>query len=176
MADDLNKIAALRSESPEATMAIGEALIPHLEPGDILALKGDLGAGKSTFARGMIRAALARFGIDTDDIPSPTFTLVQTYPFAKDGDRETEIWHMDCWRLETPDEILELGFQEIEGRHIALIEWPEKIAGYLPGDALTILMEEAEGPSAPAIRQVSFLAGAEHASRWREKLVAAGLM
>jgi len=176
MADELVEIAALRSDSPEATMAIGEALAAHLEPGDILALKGDLGAGKSTFARGLIRAALAGLGLDAGDIPSPTFTLVQTYPFVKDGESEAEIWHMDCWRLETPDEILELGFEDIEGRHIALIEWPEKIASYLPADALTISMDEAADPSVPVVRQVSFLAGAHHASRWREKLIAAGLI
>lgn len=173
MADDLVEIAAFRSESPDATSALGQSLAHHLEAGDIIALKGDLGAGKSTFARGLIRSALARAGIEKEDIPSPTFTLVQSYPFPTEKDKTREIWHIDCWRLESPDEIHELGFEEIQGRHVALIEWPEKIIGYLPPDVLTISIQE--DLSSSDWRHIAFHASVGDSIKWREKISAAGI-
>jgi len=174
MADDLIEIAAILSENPDATFASGQALAGHLAAGDMLALKGDLGAGKSTFARGLIVAALASNGITTEDIPSPTFTLVQTYPFATATDKTREIWHIDCWRLESPEEIHELGFDEIQGKHIALIEWPEKISDYIPPHALIISIEE--DPTSSDKRRISFHTSASAAASWREKVSAAGLL
>jgi len=175
MAENCTKIAAVMSASPDATMALGRALAPCLAAGDVLALKGDLGAGKSTFARSLITAALAGLGLDAGDVPSPTFTLVQNYPFGTPEEMEREIWHIDCWRLETPADILELGFEDVAGRHVALIEWPEKMAPYLPADALTIAFDEVGDGAAPAMRQIRFLIDPAHGGKWQEKLIAAGL-
>jgi tRNA threonylcarbamoyladenosine biosynthesis protein TsaE len=94
---------------------------------DILALWGDLGAGKTTFARGFI-AALSP---ETGEVPSPTFTLVQTYP-ARIGTDEVEIWHFDLYRLKQPQEAYELAIEEAFATGIALIEWPENLGGLLP--------------------------------------------
>ncbi len=90
-------------------------------------LYGGLGAGKSTLARGAITSILKHGGFDVDDIPSPTFTLVQSYPWPHVNDDEREIWHIDLWRLEDPEEVMELGFDEALGRHAMLIEWPERL-------------------------------------------------
>lgn len=104
------------------TEALAEQIAPHLKTGDVIALNGDLGAGKTTFARALIRALLA-----TDvDVPSPTYTLVQTYA----GPR-FPIFHFDLYRLDTPDDVHELGWDETQSG-LALIEWPERAGAYLP--------------------------------------------
>jgi tRNA threonylcarbamoyladenosine biosynthesis protein TsaE len=127
-------------KGPKATSAFGHFLAEHLETGDILALSGELGAGKSTLARGLITAVLTKGGFDVDDIPSPTFTLVQTYPWPGNHDPEREVWHIDLWRVEDPEEIVELGFDEALGRHAMLIEWPERLGSVLGSQALHVKM------------------------------------
>jgi len=174
MADDLVEIAAILSENPDATFASGQALAGHLAAGDMLALKGDLGAGKSNFARRLIVEALASNGITTEDILNPTFTMVQTSPFARAADKTRAHSHLDCWRLGSPEEIHELGFDEIQGKHIALIEWPEKISDYIPPHALIISIEE--DPTSSDKRRISFHTSANAAAGWREKVSAAGLL
>lgn len=115
------------------TRALARALAPHLGAGDVLALRGEIGAGKSLFARALIKARLAAVGRD-EDVPSPTFTLVQTY---RAGD--LEIWHSDLYRLTDPDEVFELGLDEAFGTALCLVEWPERLgAGPLPAEALTL--------------------------------------
>jgi len=105
-----------------ATAALGERLGAVARAGDVIALFGDLGAGKTTLARALIRSHL---GPETE-APSPTFTLVQTYS----GPR-FEIWHFDLYRLEDPGEARELGLEEaVDG--LCLIEWPERLGRYLP--------------------------------------------
>ena len=116
-------------------IAFGHFLAQHMTGGDIFLLSGDLGAGKSTLARGVVTAILAQGGYEVDDIPSPTFTLVQSYPWPEKSDLDhsdlgREVWHMDLWRLEDPDEVIELGFEEALGRHAMLIEWPERLGPY----------------------------------------------
>lgn len=91
-----------------------------LKPGDILFLKGKLGTGKTTFARSLIQS-LSPLGAQ-EEVPSPTFTLIQTYPHLN-----PPIVHMDLYRLKHPEELLELGFQEELGRSVFLIEWPDLI-------------------------------------------------
>lgn len=112
--------------SEEDTARLGRWFADHLGPGDVVALHGPIGAGKSHFARALIRARLGR----EEDVPSPTFTLVQTYP------AETEIWHADLYRLTHPDEVLELGLEDAFRTAICLIEWPERMGDLLPDDAL----------------------------------------
>lgn len=110
------------------TAALGERLAEAARPGDVIALFGDLGAGKTTLARALIRKLM---GPDTE-APSPTFTLVQTYPSPN-----LAIWHFDLYRLEHPGEARELGLEEaVEG--LALIEWPERLGRYLPAARLEV--------------------------------------
>jgi len=120
-----------------ATIAFAGRLAPLLISGDCLLLDGDLGMGKSTFARALIRARLCDAALE---VPSPTFTLVQIY------DGEPPIWHFDLYRLSDPDELIELGIDEALAEGISLIEWPDRGAGVLPKDALLLsFAEEGEG-------------------------------
>lgn len=121
----------------DATSAFGAALADHLQAGDCVLLEGPIGAGKSHLARALIRARLGR----VEDVPSPTFTLVQTYQ-AED----VEIWHADLYRLSHPDEVLELGLDDAFVSAICLVEWPDRLGGHVPPDALRIrLAAQGEG-------------------------------
>jgi len=111
-----------------ATLALGARVIKHLSPGQVVALKGDLGAGKTTLVRGMIQSVLG--GID---VPSPTFTLVQTYEMPN-----YELWHCDMYRLERPEDGYELGLMDAFIDAVCLIEWPDKIVPLLPKNVLEI--------------------------------------
>lgn len=124
-----------RIELPDAdaTAALGAALAPRLRRGDLLALAGDLGAGKTTLARGLI-GALGHRG----PVPSPTFTLVQHY--------ETDpvpVWHFDLYRIGHPDEVIELGYDEARAEGIVLLEWAERLGADLPAARLDIALEYA---------------------------------
>ena len=113
------------------TQALAAALARQCEPGDCILLSGDLGTGKTTFARGFILALCPQAG----DIVSPTFTLVQTYPAGAGT-----IWHFDLYRLKNREEIAETGLEEALQTGLTLIEWPELIRQQLPDDALTVTM------------------------------------
>jgi len=119
-------------DSPDQTAAFATALAPLLGPGDTVLLSGPIGAGKSHFARSLIRARLAALGID-EDIPSPTFTLVQTYLAG-----DVEIWHADLYRLSGPAEVDELGLWDAFDAAICLVEWPDRLGPYAPENALTL--------------------------------------
>ena len=116
----------------DATARFAGMLAPRLGPGDVLLLSGGLGAGKTHFARALIQARLAAVG-RVEDVPSPTFTLVQTY-----SDGVVELWHCDLYRLGDPDEVLELGLDEAFETAICLIEWPERLGDLVPGGALSL--------------------------------------
>lgn len=117
------------ANSEDETNAIAAQLAGSAKPGDIFLLHGTLGAGKSTFARSFIRTLC---GKDTD-VPSPTFTLVQTY----DAPAST-IWHFDLYRLQDPDEIFEIGYEDALSEGILLIEWPERLGPHTPKHARNI--------------------------------------
>ncbi len=138
-----------------ATEALGAALGAVLRAGDVVALSGPLGAGKSALARAAIRARLEAPEMDA---PSPTFTLVQTYA-APDG---LEIWHVDLYRLDDPSELEELGLEEAFAGAAALIEWPERAGPFLPEDRLDIRLEPAGAGRRAAI--------AARGQRWRERI------
>ena len=113
------------------TAAFGARLAPILNAGDVVCFEGPLGAGKSTLARGLIRAFCG-----AKDVPSPTFTLVETYEGASDA-----IWHFDLYRLDKQSEIWELGFEDAIETGISLIEWPDKIKDILPDGALRLCFD-----------------------------------
>lgn len=111
------------------TAALAERLAPLLKSGDVIALHGDLGAGKTTFARALINALMA----ENTEVPSPTYTLVQTY----DGPA-FPIFHFDLYRLDDPIEVYELGWDEtVSG--LALIEWPDRAGSHLPKWRLDVI-------------------------------------
>jgi len=123
-----------------ATASLGVRLLDLLQAGDIVALRGDLGMGKTTLVRGLVQAAL---GADTE-VPSPTFTLVQTYDL--DG---LELWHFDLYRLESPEDVFELGIEEAFLDSVSLIEWPDRMGPYLPREHLDIeLCQDGPGRTA----------------------------
>ncbi len=111
-----------------ATERLAQRLGQILAPGDVLLLDGDIGAGKTTFARALIRA---RLGNPAEDVPSPTFTLVQTYA------ADVDIWHCDLYRLTDRQEVVELGLDDAFATAICLIEWPDRLGGDAPATALT---------------------------------------
>lgn len=110
-----------------------------LRPGDLLALEGDLGAGKTTFARAVIQALAADAGLE---IPSPTFTLVQPYTTPR-----FDVAHFDLYRLAAPDELAELGLEDALANGVAIVEWPERGAERLPRQRLTLSISETLDPS-----------------------------
>ncbi|MEM9047263.1 MAG: tRNA (adenosine(37)-N6)-threonylcarbamoyltransferase complex ATPase subunit type 1 TsaE [Pseudomonadota bacterium] len=120
---------------PEATTRFGAALAPHLCPGDTVLLEGALGAGKTALARAVIQARLRRVDA-VEDVPSPSFTLVQTY-WA-----DIEIWHCDLYRLTSADALEELGLDEAFDTALVLIEWPRRLGGLLPRRYLQICLTE----------------------------------
>jgi len=117
-----------------ATRRLGAQLAAVLAAGDVLALAGDLGAGKTTLARGLIQAALG----GCEPVPSPTFTLVQTYEPAAGP----AIWHFDLYRLTDPEELIEIGWEEAMAGGIVLVEWPERAGEALPPETLRLRLEE----------------------------------
>lgn len=118
-----------------ATTALAARLAPLLRAGDVVALHGDLGAGKTAFARALIHALQAPLGI-VEEVPSPTFSLVQQYQIGP-----LSLWHFDLYRLTAPDETWELGLEEALAAGVSLIEWPERLGLLLPADRLEIYLE-----------------------------------
>ena len=130
-----------------ATDAFGRRLAKLLRRGDVVALKGGLGVGKTTLAR----AIVAGLSPDSGDVPSPTFTLVQTYPVAL-ADGPAELWHFDLYRLDRPDQVYELGIEDALADGVSLIEWPELATGLLPQKSLlTVELQIAAGTARRAI-------------------------
>ncbi len=139
--DETMPLRTLALPDPDATDAFGTALAPLLRSGDTVLLSGPIGAGKSHLARTVIRRLMERHGEAPEDIPSPTYTLVQTYPAGA-----LEIWHADLYRLSDPAEVFELGLDEAFGTAICLVEWPDRLGGDIPADALSITIEiDGEG-------------------------------
>ena len=109
-------------------LALGAQLGRALRSGDIVTLSGGLGAGKTTLARGLVQSVLPY-----ETVPSPTYTLVQTYDFP-----DFTLWHCDLYRLEHPDEAYELGLMDAMGEDVCLLEWPDRLGGLLPENTLKI--------------------------------------
>ena len=115
-----------------ATERLGAALARRLRPRDVVALQGGLGVGKTTLARAILRAAS---GDPALTVPSPTFTLVEIY--------DTPVgvfWHFDLYRLEEPEQVFELGWEEARADGMALVEWAERLGTLLPRERLTVTL------------------------------------
>ena len=136
----------------KATAAFAARLAALAAPGDVIALKGELGAGKTTFARAFIRARGSG-----EAVPSPTFTLVQVYDLAGGA-----VWHFDLYRLRQPDDAWELGIEDAFRDGISLIEWPERLGPLLPARRLEVALDF--GPT-PTARRASLSAGDAWAAR-----------
>jgi tRNA threonylcarbamoyl adenosine modification protein YjeE len=118
-----------------ATEALATRIAPLLAPRDAVALWGDLGAGKTTLARAILRA----LGV-TEDVPSPTFTLVQTYETPR-----LTVAHFDFYRLKRARELEELGFEDALEQGAVLVEWPERAPDYLPDETLHVRLRLDDG-------------------------------
>ena len=132
----LHPIATLELPDQAATDRLGNDLAMALKPGDVVALSGDLGAGKSTLARAIVRTLA---GDEAAEVPSPTYTLVQTYDTAPPAA------HFDLYRLGSEDELAELGFEDLARDGVALVEWPENAPSVLVETSVVVALALAEG-------------------------------
>ena len=126
------------SHSEAETLEIAANFAKNISAGSVVALYGTLGAGKSAFCRGFIQSLCKT----VEDVPSPTFTLLQTYEASL-----FEIYHFDMYRLKTPEEAYELGIEDAFLDGVSLIEWPEKIGSLLPKNAIRITFQIQEDQS-----------------------------
>ena len=115
-----------------ATERLGETLARRLRPRDVVALRGDLGAGKTTLARAILRAAA---GDPALIVPSPTFTLVEVY-----DTRRGAFWHFDLYRLDSAEQAFELGWEEARAEGIVLVEWADRLGPLLPAGRLDVAL------------------------------------
>lgn len=148
----------VRIDHEEDMRVLAVRLAQILKTGDVITLTGGLGAGKTVFARALVNALAPA----PEEVPSPTFTLVQVY------DNQTPaIWHFDLYRLEDEDEILELGWDEARRQGVALVEWPERLGGLLPKDRLEISIEFTS--DSDNARQVTFTPYGKWVARQRDE-------
>jgi tRNA threonylcarbamoyl adenosine modification protein YjeE len=132
-----------KTSSEEETIKAAAAFAATLKPRDIILLNGDLGMGKSVFSRAVIRAITHNPDLD---VPSPTFTLAQTYDTPM-GD----IWHFDLYRLKDPEELYEIGWEDALSSGIILVEWPERLDYLTPKKSITVTLAQGETPTSRVI-------------------------
>ncbi len=135
MTDAFRHARLLANEAETRQLAMDLAMA--VQPNDVVTLEGDLGAGKSTLARALIRAIAED---DMLEVPSPTFAIVQPYDLAR-----LPVVHADLYRLTSPDEIAEIGWDEVSDRALLIVEWPDRLDGALSGDRLEIILTLAPG-------------------------------
>jgi tRNA threonylcarbamoyladenosine biosynthesis protein TsaE len=146
---------------PAATESLAAALAGKARRGDVILLSGDLGAGKTHFARAFINALAPT----PEEVPSPTFTLVQTYQ----GRGDLEIWHFDLYRLKAPEEAYELDIEEAFTEGISLVEWPDRLGSLKPREHLEIALSiAADGATRNAVLKAT--------PQWAERAKAASLL
>ena len=150
-------VVELELADEAATAALAARIAGLVRPSDVIGLSGDLGTGKTTFARAFIRAA----GGADEEVPSPTFTLVQTYDLALG-----RIYHFDLFRIDRADAAREIGLEDAFIDGISLIEWPERLAGAWPTDRLEIDLAQGARAEARRVRLIG-------RGRWRDRLAQA---
>lgn len=133
---DLSDLLPTETASPAETVALGTAIAAHLQPGDVLALYGDLGAGKTHLTKGICSG----LGIAPDTVSSPTFTIVNEY------EGTLPVYHIDAYRIERPAEFFELGYETyLFGDGVCLLEWPERVEALVPEQALRLRLTHSGG-------------------------------
>ena len=140
------------------TLDLAFRLAPFLRAGDVVALRGELGTGKTFFARAVIQALGG-----PEEVPSPTFTLVQTYDLAP-----APVWHFDLYRLSRPEDAHELDIEDAFAEAISLIEWPERLGALLPAERLDVHLAFGQSEN----ERVVTLSGSP---KWQERLKALAL-
>jgi len=146
---------ALELPDEAATRALAADLAQRARRGDVIGLSGPLGSGKTTFARAFIAA---RIGVD--EVPSPTFTLVEVYESLTGP----ALWHFDLYRLEKPEDAYELGLEDAFADGISLIEWPERLGGLMPREHLGVTL-------LPGARETERLARLDASPSWTTRIV-----
>ncbi len=122
------------SNSVEETIGFARNFAERLQPGSVVCLVGELGAGKTHFMKGIA----SYFGVKDSDVSSPTFTLINEYKGT------TPIFHFDCYRLEDEQEAVEIGVEEyLYGEGVSIVEWPNKMSGLLPEESIFIEIKHA---------------------------------
>jgi tRNA threonylcarbamoyladenosine biosynthesis protein TsaE len=127
-----------------ATAGLAARLAWRARQGDVIGLQGELGSGKTTFARAFIRA----LGDANEGVPSPTFALVEIYAFAG----KPPVWHFDFYRLAAPEDAYELGIEDALAEGISLIEWPERLGRLMPPEHLLLSLAPGRAPEARTAR------------------------
>lgn len=140
-------------ETAAATQQLGARLAEMLRPADVVFLLGDLGAGKTTFARGAVLALVP----DARDVTSPTYNLVHVW----EG-KNVEIWHADLYRLQQPADVEELGLLDAFDHAVSLIEWPDRMGGYAPQERLDVVFTAKGGHHEVKFRP--------HGNEWKARL------
>ncbi len=138
-----------------ATARLAARLAARAKKGDVIALSGPFGSGKTSFARAFIRAR----GLDAPEVPSPTFMLVEVY----DGGAGPPVWHFDLYRIEKPDELRELGLEDALSEGICLIEWPERLGEFAIAERLDFALAMGKHES----ERVAHLSGS---SSWQKRI------
>ncbi len=148
----------IRLDLPDeaATRALAVRLAASARAGDVIGLKGPLGAGKTTFARAFVIARAALSGVDVQDVPSPTFTLVQSYDFPGDPELSPTVFHIDLYRIENSGETVELGLDDAFASGICLIEWPERLGDLLPRSRIELTLAPGAGENERVAELVGF--------------------
>jgi tRNA threonylcarbamoyladenosine biosynthesis protein TsaE len=141
-------VKSFETHSEEETIALGRQIAAELPKHAVVLLIGNLGAGKTTLAKGIISGLGAA---EADEVASPTFTLIHEYG-PREGNK-ARVYHVDLYRLDTPQQVATLGLEEIFDRNaVVLIEWGEKFRELMPGDRIEIAL--SAGASSPESRQI----------------------
>jgi len=133
----------------QQTVYIAEILAEVIRPGDTVLLFGEIGSGKTFFSRAMIQKMMEKQGAVVEDIPSPTFTIVQIYDTLV-----PPVWHLDLYRISNPDEIIDLDLENALEKHVCLIEWPQNMGLHVPERNISITLEEILGSD--DVRNIDF--------------------
>lgn len=154
----MNASRTVRIDGEEEMRVLAVRLAQILKTGDVIALDAPMGAGKTVFARALVNALAP----SEEEVPSPTFTLVQVY------DRQhPAIWHFDLYRLEKQQEVLELGWEDARRMAVAVVEWPDRLGSLLPKDRLDITIGFT-GDS-DTVREVTFTPRGKWVGRQKEE-------